>query len=79
MCVELIYYFMKIIRINIISGEWGCWTDWSSCSATCGQGTRQRKRHCMSVNNNGMVGSGCEGPPVGEEPCEMISCECKHN
>jgi hypothetical protein len=44
---------------------------------TCGTGVRRRTRHCLSVSNYGIVGSGCEGPAAGEEPCELISCGCK--
>jgi hypothetical protein len=44
---------------------------------TCGQGVRTRTRHCLSANNNEIMGSGCEGLAVGEEPCEMLSCGCK--
>ncbi|KAJ9581072.1 hypothetical protein L9F63_023751, partial [Diploptera punctata] len=60
---------------NVFLGEWSCWTDWTLCSVSCGQGVRKRKRHCLSVNNHGLVGSGCEGAATGEEPCEMTSCE----
>lgn len=62
---------------NKISAEWGCWTDWSGCSTTCGQGIRQRTRLCLNVNNHGQPGSGCEGPSVSQEHCELTSCECE--
>lgn len=55
-------------------GEWSCWTDWSGCSVTCGTGVRRRTRQCLSFSNSGIVGSGCEGPAAGEEPCELVSC-----
>ncbi|XP_069679507.1 semaphorin 5c [Periplaneta americana] len=65
----------RICNSHACKGEWGCWTDWSGCSVTCGQGVRRRTRHCLSLNNNGIMDSGCEGTAVGEEPCEVISCE----
>ncbi|XP_046996594.1 semaphorin-5A [Schistocerca americana] len=55
--------------------EWGCWSEWSGCSATCGQGLRQRTRICLSVSNRAQVDSGCDGPSVSQEPCELTSCE----
>ncbi|VDQ07947.1 unnamed protein product [Trichobilharzia regenti] len=27
-------------------GEWGSWTPWSACTATCGAGLSQRRRRC---------------------------------
>jgi len=44
---------------------------------TCDTGVRRRTRQCLSFGNNGIVGSGCEGPATGEEPCELVSCGCK--
>ena len=29
-----------------VDGMWGTWTAWTTCSATCGYGTRERKRLC---------------------------------
>ena len=29
-----------------ISGTWGAWRPWGDCSATCGEGTMDRKREC---------------------------------
>ena len=41
---------------------------------TCGTGVRRRTRQCPSFSNYAIVGSGCEGPATGEEPCELVSC-----
>ena len=27
--------------------QWGKWSDWTQCSATCGGGTRTRDRKCV--------------------------------
>lgn len=56
-------------------GEWSCWTDWSVCSVSCGIGYKQRTRDCLAVNNKDAEGSGCEGPSIAQEPCEMPTCQ----
>lgn len=55
--------------------EWGCWSDWSSCSVSCGVGLRTKKRKCLQLDND--IGSGCEGPSEETETCEMPSCDCE--
>ncbi|XP_066996940.2 semaphorin 5c [Anabrus simplex] len=62
-------------NLHKCKAEWSCWTEWSGCSVTCGQGIRQRTRKCVIANNRAQIGSGCDGSPVSEEPCEMTSCE----
>ena len=32
--------------LAIVDGEWGCWGDWSGCTATCGGGESMRSRLC---------------------------------
>jgi len=43
-----------------IASYYGQWSAWSQCTATCGGGRQQRKRNCVSVNN---------------EPCEEVEGE----
>ena len=40
------------IGVNVVNGQfggpfWSDWLDWGACSATCGDGTRQRLRYCL--------------------------------
>ncbi|XP_008471844.1 A disintegrin and metalloproteinase with thrombospondin motifs adt-2-like [Diaphorina citri] len=65
-------------NLHSCKGEWSCWTEWSQCSVTCGKGFRQRTRHCLAVNNRQVEGTGCEGPFVSQEPCEMPPCQLKY-
>ncbi|XP_020629634.1 SCO-spondin-like [Orbicella faveolata] len=56
-----------------VDGGWGDWTDWSACSASCGPGTSIRSRQC----NNPPPGPGgkqCTGLPVGNRPCNEVTC-----
>ncbi|XP_065335644.1 semaphorin-5B [Cloeon dipterum] len=51
----------------VSQGQWGCWSDWSPCSVSCGLGVRIRSRPCL--------GSSCDGPTTMDESCEAsVSC-----
>uniref|UniRef100_UPI00193A61B8 uncharacterized protein LOC120335429 n=1 Tax=Styela clava TaxID=7725 RepID=UPI00193A61B8 len=52
--------------------RWGAWMTWSSCTVTCGLGTRIRDRLCVG-GEPGMLG--CEGELVEEAPCNGENCE----
>jgi len=34
-----------------VASYYGSWTSWSKCSASCGGGRQERKRDCVSINN----------------------------
>lgn len=59
--------------IIYVLGEWSCWTDFSECSVTCGEGMRKRTRNCML---KGMIADGCEGPSESVESC-YVPCQNK--
>lgn len=56
---------------------WGCWTDYSACSVTCGIGRKVRYRKCVSSNGDLVSDRECDGPSSQDEICEMPSCDCK--
>mmetsp|Transcript_9563 Transcript_9563/g.17110 ORF Transcript_9563/g.17110 Transcript_9563/m.17110 type:complete len:1334 (+) Transcript_9563:115-4116(+) len=51
---------------------WGEWTDWTRCSATCGNGVIKRSRKQIPQQRKG--GSVCTAEGVAEQPCLIASC-----
>lgn len=71
-----IFSWLLLIRVCVYIGEWGCWSDWSPCSVSCGVGSRHRARKCLSMGTD-LNGSGCEGSSVEYGECEQPLCDCK--
>ena len=46
--------------LKIVHGGWSSWTDWSTCSVTCGNGTQWKTRTCTNPEpaENGIHCSG---------------------
>ncbi len=74
MKLKLKQFFLlsKIFR-NLIDGNWGSWSTWAQCSATCGGGTQTRKRNCDSPapSNGGTV---CVGSGTESQTCNNAAC-----
>ncbi|KAJ3663188.1 hypothetical protein Zmor_007493 [Zophobas morio] len=54
-------------KSRAILPEWNKWTDWSSCSVSCGKGREIRWRHCMN-NCNGVE------TEMEEKACQLPAC-----
>lgn len=50
--------------------QWSSWGEWSSCSSTCGQGTRSRSRSC-SEENDLLCGEGVKDET---DSCNLGDC-----
>ncbi|KAG0722995.1 Thrombospondin-1 [Chionoecetes opilio] len=53
---------------------WACWSEWSSCSASCGDGRQVRTRRCVSSQNPFIEAQGCAGNSISQQPCHAHPC-----
>ncbi|XP_007471737.1 PREDICTED: thrombospondin type-1 domain-containing protein 1 isoform X1 [Lipotes vexillifer] len=58
-----------LIQRNIET--WGLWQPWSQCSATCGDGVRERRRLCLPSSPSR---PGCPGMSSESSPCSLEDC-----
>lgn len=56
-------------------GQWSCWSEFSSCSVTCGTGFRKRYRQCIATYDKQTYSNDCDGHSEESEVCEMPSCD----
>ena len=59
-----------------MNGNWSAWTEWSSCSVSCGDGGIMRKRVC---DNPVVFGPGkdCVGNDTDFKNCSKGACSGK--
>ena len=58
-----------MLYFYIVHGNWTTWSDWGTCSVTCGSGIRVRKRECTNPEPQ-HGGDECPGVDVEFEDCE---------
>ena len=61
-----------LVFIVQIDCQWGEWTEWSSCSLTCGGGVQLRSRVPSRQARNG--GEECSGSSAEQQACNSDSC-----
>ena len=59
-----------------VNGGWSLWASWSSCSATCGDSQKIRKRFCDNPPPSG-GGSNCSGNSSQQQTCDTKDCPGK--
>jgi len=60
---------------RVFAGKWSCWTDFSVCSATCGQGYKIRTRHCEAEIAGSSYTIPCYGSNQEQLPCKLKDCQ----
>ena len=80
MASERFYNFIVFFFLLVINGGYTHWSEWSECSASCGDGTRMRFRNCTNPKPM-RGGSNCDniGPAKEFEACDLPTCvDCKY-
>ncbi|XP_060560218.1 netrin receptor UNC5B-a-like isoform X3 [Ruditapes philippinarum] len=57
--------------VVFVNGGWSTWSQWTSCSASCGRGIMRRQRSCSNPTPKGS-GDDCPGESVQRESCTSI-------
>ena len=68
-CIHLIF---KQTFVSV-HGAWGGWSDWGTCSSSCGVGLRRRDRNCDSPWPS-KDGNYCNGDNINYEICSDADC-----
>ena len=64
--IPLFCYIFRVV-------EWNPWAPWSSCTASCGGGTRYRTRQCL-VMDSSIASTECSGIATENEVCNILQC-----
>ena len=65
-----------LIIVRTVNGNWGAWTQWSTCSLSCGGGSRKRSRRCDNPPPNS-GGTHCPGDDHQIDYCNKEECPGK--
>ena len=57
-----------------VDGEWGYWSSWTQCTASCGTGIRSRERNCNSPSPK-YGGDDCRGEKIAVSQCYRRPCD----
>ena len=67
-------YFILTLTypVYVVDCKWGDYSEWSSCSQTCGGGEKSRTRSKETQAENG--GSPCTGDETDKQSCNPDAC-----
>ncbi|XP_053703191.1 thrombospondin type-1 domain-containing protein 1 isoform X2 [Synchiropus splendidus] len=78
-CLRLVFNLSRsaslaqtCVVVQRSADSWGPWQQWSVCSATCGEGVRERLRECLLPSS--AAGLQCSGMLREQSLCSLESC-----
>lgn len=71
LCFQLRFLF-EISKNFPVDGNWTVWSDWSSCDASCGNGSKTRSRTCSDPSP--LFGGECSGSSDETDDCNEKNC-----
>ena len=73
----LILLSLILLLYFTVDGGWSSWSDWKSCSKSCGTGFEERSRSCTSPAPS-YGGKPCDGEARESRWCNTHSCPGKY-
>ena len=70
---NIMYLMIKLF----VPGVWGCWSEMSKCSVSCGQGVTARSRQCQSLPPGKPYTIPCDGEAEEITQCSEGPCISK--
>ena len=68
---SIAYSVQKERCVPDVHGAWTDWSSWSACTASCDQGTTNRRRNCVGQSGNGRP---CYGLETQNDFCKLKQC-----
>jgi len=61
------------LSCSVVNGGWSIWSNWTSCSKSCGTGSQERSRSCTNPTPR-YGGKSCQGASGQKQVCNNQSC-----
>ena len=69
--LKIIIFLLHYVCVVVVDGYWTPWSNWDTCSVSCGGGSRSRERECIKPRHGGKP---CEGNSSDGEECNTQHC-----